>query len=153
MKNIAIVLFIISNFGAFAQNRNNQNPEKSRERIESLRIAFITERLNLSSKESQQFWPVYNSFKDESNQIRMSSRPDAAIEDMSEKEAEEFIMDRFSQQERQLNLEKKYYAKFREVISVRKIAMLYEAENEFKKKLLNAVRNRQEQGFRKRPLR
>ncbi len=152
MKNIITALLLLFGASIFAQSKN-PGPEKSRERIESLRIAFITERLNLTSKESQQFWPVYNSFKEESNQIRTNSRVDRELDDLTEKEAEEFILERFSQQERQLNLEKKYYGKFREVISVRKIALLYDAENEFKKKLLKAVKNRQEQGLKRRPQR
>ncbi len=104
----------------------------------------------MSPKESQLFWPVFNSYREESNQIKSSGKFDRAIEDMSESEAEDFVKDKFSQQERQLALDKKYYLKFREVLSVKKIALLYDAENEFKRKLLNAIKNRQEQGPKKR---
>jgi len=35
------------------------------ERLEAMKIGFITERLNLSSDEAKVFWPVYNKFTDD----------------------------------------------------------------------------------------
>jgi hypothetical protein len=150
MRYLLIAILSLSAFFAEAQQNSRIQKDKKNDRIESLRIAFITEKLRLSPKESQLFWPVFNSYREESNQIKSSGKFDRAIEDMSESEAEDFVKDKFSQQERQLALDKKYYLKFREVLSVKKIALLYDAENEFKRKLLNAIKNRQEQGPKKR---
>ncbi|MBL7831306.1 MAG: hypothetical protein JNK41_09790 [Saprospiraceae bacterium] len=150
MRYILIAILSLSAFFVEAQQNGRIQKDKKNDRIESLRIAFITEKLRLSPKESQLFWPVFNSYREESNQIKSSGKFDRAIEDMSESEAEDFVKDKFSQQERQLALDKKYYLKFREVLSVKKIALLYDAENEFKRKLLNAIKNRQEQGPKKR---
>jgi hypothetical protein len=150
MRYILIAILSLSAFFVEAQQNGRIQKDKKNDRIESLRIAFITEKLRLSPKESQLFWPVFNSYREESNQIKSSGKFDRAIEDMSESEAEDFVKDKFSQQERQLALDKKYYLKFWEVLSVKKIALLYDAENEFKRKLLNAIKNRQEQGPKKR---
>ncbi len=43
---------------SFGQNR----PDK--DKIKSLKIAFITERLDLSTKEAQTFWPIYNEYEE-----------------------------------------------------------------------------------------
>ena len=72
---------------SFAQRTEN------REKIKSLKVAFITDRLELSAKEAQQFWPVYNDYEDKREALRQKERTqikskirDAAS--LTEKEAE-----------------------------------------------------------------
>ncbi len=146
MKYIIQYLFLTAFFvmavQLTAQIDRGSMKEKGRDRIESMRIAFITEKLNLSTEEAQRFWPVYNEFKADERKIKQDGKPEKSLQDMTEKEAEQFITERFSSQDRQLQLEKKYYARMKDVISIRKIALLYQAEIDFKKRLVEAVRNR-----------
>ena len=44
-------------------------PRNAMERFNSQRIAFFTEKLRLTSKEAQEFWPVYNEYQTEKNKI------------------------------------------------------------------------------------
>ena len=148
MKRILIILLVAVSCQMIAQNGGRPRLEKAREKVETMRVAFISDKLNLTSEEAQRFWPVYNAYKDEEKQIRVDRRPDKIPEDMTEKEAEQFVVDRFSSQERQLNLDRKYYAKLKEVISVKRIAILYQAENEFKLRLVNVMKNRKNGALR-----
>ncbi|MBQ0741530.1 sensor of ECF-type sigma factor, partial [Aquimarina celericrescens] len=59
------VIFIYS--GIFAQNG-------SREKIKAFKIAYITEKLNLSSKEAQEFWPIYNNHEEIIENLRKEKR-------------------------------------------------------------------------------
>ena len=46
-------------------NRRGENSKQDRhEKIEQLKITFITRELNLSSDEAQKFWPIYNEMSD-----------------------------------------------------------------------------------------
>lgn len=142
MKYLLIVLFSSFSFYVMAQPAGKPRLEKARQKIETMHAAFITDKLNLSPDEARRFWPVYDQYKDEEKQIRQDRIPDKMPVDMNEKEAEQFIIEKFSSQERQLALDRKYYARLKEVISVKKIASLYQAEKEFKLKLVDVMKNR-----------
>ena len=142
MKHLLIILFVGSGFCLMAQPAGKPRLEKARQKIETMHSTFITDRLDLTSDEARRFWPIYDQYKDEEKQIRQDKIPDKMPADMSEKEAEQFIIERFSAQERQLALDRKYYAKLKEVISVKKIAALFQAEKEFKLKLVEVMKNR-----------
>ncbi|MCB0665633.1 MAG: hypothetical protein KDC80_07420, partial [Saprospiraceae bacterium] len=53
-SSLAAMMMLVSCIGLLAQERPVQ------ERIEAQRVAFITQRVNLSPEEAQQFWPIYN---------------------------------------------------------------------------------------------
>jgi len=55
-----LVLLILAN-GIHAQNKM----EKRKEKMEALKIAYITEELDLSQEEWQIFWPLYNEYNKE----------------------------------------------------------------------------------------
>ena len=44
------------------------------DKIKSLKVAFITERVGLTSKEATMFWPVYNEHEEALAQIRRKER-------------------------------------------------------------------------------
>ncbi|MEB8347550.1 hypothetical protein OO010_15985, partial [Flavobacteriaceae bacterium KMM 6898] len=65
-KNIAtLVLLLLITVVSFAQDRPD------REKIKALKVAFITERLDLSSKEAQLFWPIYNEHEANMDALRV----------------------------------------------------------------------------------
>ena len=51
-----IVVFITSS--VFSQKRG-----ENKEKIKALKIAYLTEKLDLSSNEAEKFWPIYNKHK------------------------------------------------------------------------------------------
>jgi len=139
---ISMLFCIALSFTGFAQHKN-----KSNERLEAMRAQFLTEQLDLQPEEAQKFWPVYNKYREELGQIQKSrikdlaghKKDDDAIENMSEPEAEKLITEELERQRKILGLREAYYRKFREIIPVRKIALLYKAEIEFKKKLIHRL--------------
>ena len=117
--------------------QSNQN--RMKERVEAQRIGFITQRVNLTPEESQQFWPIYNEYTDKMQQIRSATKMDKTFDDMSDADAEKVIMGQFDKESRALDLRKEYYQKFKKVISVKKIAKLYKAEQDFKGEMLKQL--------------
>ena len=59
-------------FGLQAQPQGG--PPLPKEKLETLRIAFFSERLNLSPEEAQSFWPVYNAFSEEMGKVHEERR-------------------------------------------------------------------------------
>lgn len=112
---------------------------RMKERVEAQRIGFITQRVNLTPEESQQFWPIYNEYTDKMRQIRSSNKGEKSFDDMSDADTEKMIMSQFDKESRVMDLRKEYYQKFKKVISIKKIAKLYKAEQDFKGEMLKQL--------------
>ncbi len=122
------------------------------ERIQQERIAFFDKELQLTEAESKQFWPLYDQYREDEQQLKSSYDQRRKIELLSDKEVEELVFKSFELEEKQLALRRAYFEKLRNFMSIRKIAMLKRTEQKFKKKLLNHIkqrRKRRQQGKRK----
>lgn len=115
------------------------------ERIKALKTAFITEKLALTPKEAEKFWPVYNDLEERERELHRSmsrsfanGKPD--ISGMSDEELEELIEGKFNKELALLELRLEYYEKFKEILPVSKIFRLYEAEMQFRKVLLQRLK-------------
>ena len=110
------------------------------EKIEAMKIAFLTKRLQLTPDEAQKFWPVYNQYEAEKKQVRQTTV--GAVKDMKEDgdftnaEAEQAIAKYIEFKAKDLDLIKKYVAEFRKFLPATKIAKLVTAEENFKKMLM-----------------
>jgi hypothetical protein len=136
MKKIIIIcLSIVLSLSAFAQQGK---------RIEAMRIAFITQRLNLTSEEAQQFWPVYNQFTEKMQQIKVA-KSETPLDDMSDADAEKMILAEFDKEAKELELKKEYYQKLKKVLPVRKVAKLYRSERDFKQELVKYLKEAREE--------
>ena len=137
-KNIIFLTIALLTWGmAYGQNRATQN------KIESQRVAFITERLNLTPDESAKFWPLYNEFKSKQKNLRAEVRSDAFVQDVSDAEAEKIIEDRLAAEAKILDLKRGYFRRMAKAIPPRKVVRLPAVEQEFNRKILQGLRKRQ----------
>lgn len=113
-----------------------QNPK-----VEALKVEYITQKLNLSEAESKSFWPLYNDFLDKEKAIRKSYRQamNNLPADFSDERAKEIINLEIQVRQAELDLEKLFNEKLKAIIGIKKLAMLKQAEFEFKRKVLEAV--------------
>ncbi len=123
------LLFCLGSKVTMAQNPN-------RERIESIKIGFITKKLNLSPEESQNFWPVYNQYQ---NELKDLLKERKSLRNSSNLNA---IDDDLDIEENIVLLRKKYRKEFSRVLPPEKINQLYLAEREFKEELIKQLKNR-----------
>lgn len=146
MKKLLIFCWLCLTLSyAHAQQPGDEKTPK-KERVEALKVAFITEKLQLTAKEAQVFWPVYNEFEEKLELSRKSRRKDAqvameAIDKLSDKEVENFIEAEFSQRQKELDIQKEYHEKFKKVLPLKKVGKLYLAEQEFKRQLLKKIKD------------
>ena len=72
----------------------SQDFKEKREKVKALKVAYITEQLELTTEEAQKFWPLYNAFDDKQAELRHEKmraildrfRP-GSVDKLSEKEA------------------------------------------------------------------
>src|SRR4051812_44073751 len=89
--------------------------QKDRDRIEALRVAFISKRVELTPAESEKFWPVYNEYNDKIKAIRKNLRqsyrksPDA----ISDAEAEELYRLDLQSKQAETEVHKQYGEKIK----------------------------------------
>jgi Spy/CpxP family protein refolding chaperone len=117
-----------------------------KEKIETYRIAFITEKLDLTPDEAQKFWPIYNQFHDQLDRLRDDKKNGKSLELMSDAEVEQYITARLDIEQKELNLKKEYVQKFRQVLSARKVALLQDSEKEFRQEILKRAKEKRNKG-------
>lgn len=123
---------------AAAQPGNNAQPGSKR--IDALKTEFITQKLDLSTDEAQKFWPVYNNYQRDMNQL-FRDRRQARQE---QKGPESPPPDELQFESRILELKKRYRQQFLEVLPSEKVTLLYQAEREFRERLINQLRQRRQ---------
>ena len=140
-KLLIVLCLLLATSQIFAQHK----PDK--DKIKSLKVAFLTERLDLTSKEAQIFWPVYNEFEEKREAMREREHTEIRekmwnSESLSEKEASELINHYLRFEEEEEELDKNFIESIREVIPAKKTLMLLRSEYEFKRQLLKQYRNK-----------
>jgi hypothetical protein len=141
MKKYILIIVMLS----ICMITQAQRPGK--ERIEAMKIGFITKRLNLSSEEAQRFWPVYNRFVDEQEKLRKNTKTNLIEEladpsALSDAEAEKTLQEMLQFKSNEAELIRKYTNEFKKVIPVQKVVLLFKAELEFKRELLKQLKER-----------
>lgn len=116
-----------------------QDKAAARKKLNAMRIAFITERVELTPEQAKEFWPIYNKFSSEHRKLRKENMapkgddPDVLIANSLEKE------------QQILELKKKLYADLKNVISAGQIIKLKKAEKDFRKEIIQAAKERRRQ--------
>lgn len=133
---LLLVVFISTNVFA-------QHPD--REKIKALKVAHITEQLDLTEAEAQKFWPIYNANKEAEHQLREESskrRKEQSLDKLTENEAKALLLDMEKAEKQKVELHSKMLNNLLTVLPAKKIIKLYQAERSFRKKMLDEYRKR-----------
>lgn len=148
MKKIFILFLAFASVASFAQDNEEvermQDP-KAQEKINNLRIAFLTERLGLTSEQAEKFWPVYREYAVERAKIRSEVRQLRNQIDPNNpdpKKQQELIDLGLKVKQRELDLEKDYSNRLLKVISAQQVLNLRQAEHDFRQLLINQIQQR-----------
>jgi hypothetical protein len=131
------LLFISFSFSSIAQRG-----AAKRERIQALKVAFITEELQLTSEQAKVFWPVYDQLEEELSALRRQSNRQPDLSAASDKEIENWVLNKLDLEAQQAALKKTYIGRFKEIITWQQIATLLQVEKRFKKELLQRIQER-----------
>ncbi|MFH1001468.1 MAG: hypothetical protein V1783_11600 [Bacteroidota bacterium] len=142
IKKCLILIVSLISISGFSQG-NRMNIE---ERYRSQKIAFITDKMQLSPSEAELFWPLYREMEEAKDKLAQEMRdfrstfPKDEVE-YTEEQASEFLnfMNKHSASMSKLILD--YQKKFLKVISAKKLLLLHSAETGFRRHLLEEFRN------------
>lgn len=150
-KFIALTICLFAAVLLFAQpqKQNEERRQKEWERLQSEKIAFITAELDLTPEEAQVFWPVYNQCWKEARAANKTMREAFGEfrgkkgDELSDKELEKKV-DAYVQAYKASNqILSDWYPKFKQVLPIRKVAKLYQAEEAFQQRMINNLRRQQ----------
>jgi hypothetical protein len=110
---------------ANAQNGNGQRQEK----IQALKIAFITQKLKLTPAEAEKFWPVYNQYNNEIKTLRINNKDGDVLEN----------------EQKLLDIRKKYKPAFENILGPQRLNDLFNAESEFRNVLIKRLKQQRQQ--------
>ncbi len=145
MKKISIAILFLFALAMVAVAQPGPRGEKRQEKMEAFKIAFFTERLQLTPDESKAFWPLYNQFENERDDLKDKyDLEDKKLELLSDKEVEAAIMQHIEMEDQLVKLRRDYVRRFMEVLSVRKVALLQRIDRDFKVALLEEIKKRRE---------
>jgi hypothetical protein len=146
IKKFLPIFWLFFSFNFYAQG---EKIEDKKEQIKALKVAFLTTALDLTTREAEKFWPIYNTFDDKQFDIRLRKMKafkgrmsDEALNKMSEKEANSFISQMESIDEELFTLKKKFIKDLKEILPAVKIIKLKKSEEDFNRKLLHQYRDR-----------
>ena len=86
-----LILLFLYNTGLSAQEKR-----PAKERVDAMKIGFLTDRLNLTPEEAKTFWPVYNMYSDDLEKLRKGRRENIIntrenFDDMSDADLEKSV--------------------------------------------------------------
>ncbi|MEN9981184.1 MAG: hypothetical protein RL542_971 [Bacteroidota bacterium] len=146
LLKILPILVLFSSLNFYAQG---EKMKEKREQIKTMKVAFLTTELDLTSAEAEKFWPVYNAFEDKQFELRhqkmgafIKKIKDGSVSQMTEKEASTFLNQMESNDEEIFMLRKKLTATLRNILPASKILKLKKSEEDFNRKLLHQYRDR-----------
>lgn len=132
----------------FILAQNNNDHQDRWDRYRSEKVAFLTDKLDLSPTEAQKFWPVYNEMDKERSDVQQQRREldkqvREATEKLSDKDIIKLTRDYASNAEKEGSLATKYNEQFLKILPPKKVLMLYQAENEFRMYMFRKYRDNQ----------
>lgn len=129
-----LVLILVALSAPFTMSADEV--EDGREMIREGRLEIVRSELSLTEAEGAAFWPIYSTYRTESDAIQ--DRYAAMIKeymrryeeaDLSDKFADELMTSFFGIKRELLDVQVKFLPQFREVLPALKVARLFQLEN------------------------
>jgi len=124
MKKIYFLLLFLFFHSYFCQSQ----PPDGADRVEVIKMAYITHELNLTPQEAQNFWPVYNNYVNEIKQAR-NQNPN----------------DEVAFEKKIVEIKERYQDNFKKVLGNKQRAnKVYTTDKQFNNALNSELKNRQQ---------
>jgi hypothetical protein len=144
MKKLSLLVVLFFSMTMYA---SAQRPENRSSEIETYKVKYLTEKLELSPAEAKIFWPIYKNWQAEQAALRkergqkmISFRKIDEIEALSDVQVQTLINNELNIKQKGLNIEKKYYNQLKSQLPIKTVGKYYRAQETFKKELLNRYR-------------
>jgi len=134
---IVFILLILPVMKVASQNKKLDN-------FNNYKIGFFTKKLDLTPSEAEKFWPVYNEYQTQRNQIQLEKVSiirnfninETTMSDNQITELGDKLVLTISQES---SLAVTFHKKLKAVLPPAKVIRFYQAENQYKAQLLNEL--------------
>lgn len=121
--------------------------ENWKEKMESVKIAFLTTEIGLTPTEAQKFWPIYNSINEELDKAVYSTFSSymelekAINEKKSDKEISKCLERYLDAMESQNEIRQESVEKYRKILPDTKVAKIFVAEEKFRRQHIRMLQH------------
>ncbi len=149
---LAVLFLTIPVQGILAQEKDRKDWQ---DKWKAEKVAYLTDAIGLTSSEAERFWPVYNKCENEKNQcFRLSMEACKALDEAvssGKGDAEvKSLLDKYIEAlDSGKGIEKKYVAEYRKILSDKKVAKLFLAEESFRRQQIHKLHRNDNKGERK----
>ena len=119
-----------------------QEKSQRSQQIESVKVAFITQKLSLNTTEAEKFWPVYNNYQQE---LRIVYKQRREAREKQKANSTDKMDNELDFETRLLNIRKKYKDEFSKVLPSDKVLAFFDAEREFREQMIKELKDRRKQ--------
>src|ERR1017187_999754 len=131
------VLLFCSCINCYAQQstvHKDQNSE-SNQQVNTIRKDVYTRILKLTDDEAQKFWPVFDEMQAKLNEIKTKSGIERKnitnnYNTLTDAQMERALDNLLDLEQQSLDIQKKYYQKFKKLLPIKKVALLPKADRE-----------------------
>ena len=124
--------------------------QMQRQRIKLLKTSFITDAINLTPKEAEEFWPIYNLYTKKIQRLKINNetsfktevRIAGGIDYITENQAQKLIDNSLKIEQQITDAKISMVNELSTVISGKKILLLKKAERSFNRKMLQELGKR-----------
>lgn len=152
MKKLTLILLTMALF----ITGYSQKATSAREKIESARIALITDRLGLTPEQAEKFWPLYNEFKLKNEGLKKeyeTAKAEINPQTATDEDKRKLLNLGLNLKEQKVALEKDYSQRMLRVISAQQMMSLRKAEDDFRRMILEQLQKRRLQQGRRNQIR
>lgn len=150
MKKVYYIIPIVMLFLSTAVFSQSKRTKMSRDKIKAYKIAYITEKLNLTEKEAKDFWPLYNDYHSRTNEfikerlqkIKKEISKTGSVDNLSEQQASTLMKINLYLEKKKYEYSEAYITNLQKIISDKKILKLQIAEREFRRHMFEKFRKK-----------
>ena len=146
LRMISVSILLAVSVAAFGQNNGMGDFARQwQERIESEKIAFLTNEMSLTPKEAQTFWPIYNQAQKEQREAIEASLKtfgvlDKALRDGKTGNEIKALLEKYTKAIDSQDVSSKYLKEYLKVLPAEKVAKLFLGEEKFRQSQINRLR-------------
>ena len=146
---IAVMLVATAAVNAQGQGQGMGQTPGDNEKLTAYKIAFFTQRLDLTPAEAEKFWPLYNDFSARRNKLladrlslmRYASQNEANMSDDELSSTADRLANSFSDE---ATMVVTFNTDLKKVLPPAKVIRLYQIENQYKQQLLRELNQRRQ---------
>lgn len=147
---VMLVLFIVpATFGQEKKREFSTERKEKKDKIEQMKVDFITAELELSKEEAEKFWPVYNEMEaklkaEKKTQHKLEKDLKENQATLTDAENKSKVTAIYDSEQKEIAIKREYYNKIGDQIGYTKSTKLLSLEQKFKRELMKQLKEKKQ---------